>query len=127
MADIMSNSAISAMYNNMNNTSAATEALQKKLDKTDLSNSTDEELMQVCKDFESYFVEQVFKSMEKMAHIDQNEDDKDSTMSGYATQMKDYFQGELITEYAKAASESNGGEGLGIAQMLYEQMKREKI
>ena len=29
--------------------------------KKDLSGSTDEELMEVCKEFESYFVEQVLK------------------------------------------------------------------
>ena len=39
-------------------------------------------------------------------------------------QLKEYFQDQMITEYSKKASE---GEGLGIAQMMYEQMKRNKV
>lgn len=34
-----------------------------------LSVRSDDELMSVCKDFESYFVEQMLKSMEKMARF----------------------------------------------------------
>lgn len=109
-----------------NNTTQAASALKDKLDKSDLSKATDEELMEVCKDFEAYFVEQMFKAMEKMSHItSDDDDDEDSAISSnYATQMKDYFQDELMSKYAENASEANGGEGLGIAQMLYEQMKR---
>ena len=35
-------------------------ALESKLD-SDYSNSSDEELMEVCKEFEAYFLEQVFE------------------------------------------------------------------
>ena len=40
--------------------------------------------MSVCKDFESYFVEQVLKSMEKMAKIDSEDEDSNlfSSMAG---------------------------------------------
>ena len=41
--------------------------LTDKINGTDFSKASDDELMSVCKDFESYFVEQVLKSMEKMA------------------------------------------------------------
>ena len=44
-------------------------SLTNKLTDTDYSKASDDELMSVCKDFESYFVEQVLKSMEKMAKI----------------------------------------------------------
>lgn len=81
---------------------------------TDLTTVADDELMDVCKDFESYFTEQVFKSMKKM--IPENEE-----TSGTASGHLDYFEDLLYQEYAKAQTE---GEGLGIAQMLYEQMKR---
>lgn len=105
--------------------SQSTDALKNKLDGADLSKATDEELMAVCKDFEAYFVEQMFKSMERMSHIMPDEEDKGGAMSsGYATQMQDYFKDELITQYSKKATETNGGSGLGIASMLYEQMKR---
>lgn len=81
----------------------------------DLSNASDDQLMDVCRDFESYFTEQVFKAMEKM--VPTNEEDS----SGSSGQMMDYYKDSLIEQYAKQSSE---GDGLGIAQMLYEQMKR---
>ena len=62
--------------------------LSDKLTSTDFSQASDDELMSVCKDFESYFVEQMLKN------------------------------------YAEVFTESNNGKGLGIAQTLYEQMKR---
>lgn len=102
-----------------NSASSSTNSLEKTLGSGDFSNATDEELMEVCKDFESYFVEQVFKSMEKMSKIDADEEESSSMSS-----MVDYFKDEMYTQYASAASESNGGDGLGIAQTLYEQMKR---
>ena len=39
-------------------------SLTNKLTGTDYSKASDDELMSVCKDFESYFVELVLKSME---------------------------------------------------------------
>ncbi len=99
------------------NTSAA-DKLQSTLENKNYSKSTDEELMNVCKEFESYFVEQVFKSLEKM--VPENEEENSSSMSSY----KEYFGDMLTQEYAAAATESDNGRGLGIAQMLYEQMKR---
>ena len=44
-------------------------SLTNKLTDTDYSKASDDELMSVCKDFESYFVEQVLKSMKKMRKI----------------------------------------------------------
>ena len=41
-----------------------------------------------------------------------------------STSYLNMFKDTLTQEYAKLSSESNGGEGLGLAQMLYEQMKR---
>lgn len=97
--------------------SAAADKLKDKIATTDYTKSTDDELMEVCKEFESYFTEQVFKAMEKM--VPKSEDDSGS-MSSYT----DYFGDMLTQEYAKNATESDNGRGLGIAQMLYEQMKR---
>lgn len=96
---------------------SASDKLQSTLENKDYSKSTDEELMNVCKEFEGYFVEQVFKALEKM--VPENEDES-SSISSY----KDYFGDMLTQEYATAVTESDNGRGLGIAQMLYEQMKR---
>ena len=97
---------------------SAADKLQSTLKGTDYSQSTDDELMKVCKEFESYFTEQVFKALEKM--VPESDEDSGSGMSSYV----DYFGDMLTQEYAATATEGNGCQGLGIAQMLYEQMKR---
>lgn len=88
-----------------NNTNA--NKLESKLKNV---NPSDESLMDACKNFESYFVEQVFKEMEKTVN---QEEEK----GPYLQQFGDM----QYEEYAKDESE-NGG--LGIAQMLYDSMKR---
>ena len=85
-----------------------------KLEET-LSNAkdaTDEEMMDACKSFEAYLLEQVFKGMENTIMKDEDEEQND-----YLAQFGD----KLYEEYAKDASESGS---LGIAQMLYDSMKR---
>ena len=103
----LSNQFVSSDY------SQATSALKDKLDNTDFSGASDEELMEACKSFEAYFVEQAFKGMEKMIPKDE-----ESSSTSYT----DMFKDKLYQEYADAATERR--DGLGIAQMLYEQMKR---
>lgn len=101
----------SDVYANAANQSAS--RLKSQLESNSTSSS-DDELMDVCKQFESYFLEQVFKEMQKT--IPNNEDSDAST-----GQLVDYFKDQMIQEIA---SESTEQSGLGIAQMLYEQMKR---
>lgn len=74
------------------------------------SNATDEELMDACKSFESYLLEQVFKGMEKTVMKSEEEND-------YLAQFGD-------TLYEAVAEDATEGQGMGIAQMLYESMKR---
>lgn len=100
-------------WNNISNASLSTDNKTKKLEEAlkNTTESTDEELMEVCKSFETYFVEQVFKEMKSSVHSSDEEGDY----------MK-YF-GDMLTQgYAEQVSER--GE-LGIAQMLYESMKRQ--
>ena len=80
----------------------------------DYSNATEAELMDACKQFEAYFLEQVFKGMEKT--IPKKEDGDTSTQN-----LLDYFKDSTIQQLAEDSTESNG---LGLAQMLFEQMKR---
>lgn len=102
-------------YNQMLNTSASKNAtvdrLQNTITSVDKNKATDEELLGVCKDFEAYLVEQVFKSMKKMVPKEEEEN-----------QYMELFGDTMYQEYAKNFSET--GE-LGIAQMLYESMKRQ--
>ena len=80
----------------------------------DYSKATDDELMDVCKQFEAYFMEQVFKQMEKTII-------KDESSSGSSSTLVDYFKDSALQELTKTSTET---QGLGIAQALYEQMKR---
>lgn len=92
--------------------SESTSKLENQLN-TDYSKKTDEELMEVCKQFEAYFVEQMMKEMWKT--IPQEETSSSNSM------LKDYYQEEMIQQ---VATESTQQGGFGLAQTLYEQMKR---
>lgn len=75
----------------------------------------DDELLDVCKQFESYLLEQVFKNMDKT--IMRNDEGKDASTEN----LVDFFRGQTIQELAKQSTDSNG---LGLAQQLYEQLRR---
>ena len=96
------------------NARTATDDMSRKL-KSDMSTATDQELMDACKEFEAYFIEQVFKNMKK-AMVP-----KDESLDGSTSMLKDYYEDELWSKYASAAA---GQSANGLAQMLYEQMKR---
>ena len=81
--------------------------------KNDYSNAKDEELMDVCKEFESYFLEKVFQEMQKTVSFNGD----DST----GNSMVDFFKDQTIQQIASDSTEQNS---LGLAQMLYEQMRR---
>lgn len=99
-------------YTNVSNASAS--ALSNTLNQVD-KTSTDEELMDACKEFEAYFLEQIYKGMEKtIMKADEEEND-------YLSVFKD----TQIQEYAKAATEQ--GDGIGLAKQLFESMKRNNI
>ncbi len=103
----------SSIYGSYTDISA--EQTSSSLTSLDLTEATDDELMEVCEDFESYLVEQMYKAMEKTIMKDEDEE-SDSIASKYT----DYFGDMQIQEYAKMSTETGG---LGIAQMLYEQLK----
>lgn len=91
----------------------STTALEQKLQNKDLKNAKDDELMEAVKSFESYFVEQVIKEVEKTIHTE----DKDS----YAAQMTDYFKDTVIKEVSDQIIDQSGNH---FTQKLYEQMRR---
>ena len=94
-------------------TNAAVDKLKNKITSTDYTNATDDELLSACKEFEAYFLEQVFKGMEKTVMKDES--------NSSDNQLVDYFKDQTVQELAKTSTEQ---QGLGLAQMLYEQMKR---
>lgn len=97
-------------------TSTATSAsnLERTLNGTHRASSGDE-LLDACKQFESYFYEQIFKNMEKVMVPKSEDSDCNQTLI-------DYYKENLIAEYSKSVTEQQGDNSL--AQQLYEQMKR---
>lgn len=107
---------ISSMYTEMY-TSAANQSaskLENRLDGADYTQSSEDELLDACKQFEAYFVEQMFKAMLKTVPASEG-------TSNYTSTMMDYYKGQMVQSMAEQTSEQNS---LGLAQMLYEQMKR---
>ena len=107
---------ISSMYSDMY-TSAANQSankLKSQLENADFSGASDDELMAACKQFEAYFVEQLYKGMLKT--IPQNEN-----TSNYTSTMMDFYKDQMVQSVAEMTTKQSS---LGLAQMLYEQMKR---
>lgn len=104
---------------------SSTDALENKLnsvavkDASETQEAAEAELLEACKQFESYLWEQVLKGMEKTAKMFSDEDEEE----GYAGNMVGVFQDTFIQEMAsQVTSESQGANSL--AQTLFEQMKR---
>ena len=95
------------------NASAA--ALQRKLENTS-AKSTDDELWQACKGFEAYFMEQIFKEMQKSVDALKSEDQDKSTST-----LVDYFKNQTLQEICADSVDTQSN---GFAQMLYENLKR---
>lgn len=113
-------SGITSMLNQTGTTNATNSANSAKTDSLKnsvhglSSNSTDEELMEVLKDFESYFIEQMIKQMKETF----TDDDEESSM---ASQYTDTFMDYAIEDVADMLLEEVGGT---MTQQLFEQMKR---
>lgn len=90
---------------------AKAEKLSASLNSIEKGEATDEELMAACKEFETYLVEQVIKSTKRAMLED--EDSEGDYMKMFGDTLNQSYA-EIITENAD----------LGIAQMLYEAMKR---
>ncbi|MCR5526090.1 MAG: rod-binding protein [Lachnospiraceae bacterium] len=76
---------------------------------------SDEELLEACKSFEQYFLEQIFKEAQKTIMKD------DSDMSASSKTLQSFYTDGLAEHIASASVEQGG---IGLAQMMYEQMKR---
>ena len=85
-----------------------------KSGQTAVTSADDEKLLDACKQFESYFVEQMYKEM--MATVPE-----DPLDTGTNSMLVDYYKDNLVKEYASQTTDQGS---LGLAQMLYEQMKR---
>ncbi len=92
-------------------TQTQTSGLEGTLGSIDSTKATDDEMMNACKEFEAYMIEQIYKSMEKtIIKADEEENE-------YET----YFGDMRIQQYAQSVVDQGG---IGLAQQLYEAMKR---
>ncbi len=111
---------VSGITSMLNQTAASNSAATNKTDALQnnalglTKNSTEEELMDVLKDFESYFIEQMIKQMKETF----TDEDKESSM---ASQYTDTFMDYAIEEVADMMLEEIGG---SMTKQLFEQMKR---
>ncbi len=95
--------------------SNSTSKLKDSIDKTDFKTASEEKLLDACKEFEAYFLEMVFKEMEKSAYVFSDKKD------GANSQLVDYFKDTTLQQLTADSTER---QGLGLAQQLFEQMKR---
>ena len=104
------------IYSQMKSNNSDTKAskLQSSLAGINNGEATDEEMMEVCKEFEAYLMEKVMKQMKDV--MTDSEEEENDYMS--------YFGDMMYQEYAKTIAEN--GE-LGLAQQLYESMKRNTV
>ena len=86
--------------------------LQSKLSSAKLQDASDEELMDVCKSFESYLLEKVLEKTKKTLTDSEEEDSPYMNM----------FGDKLYQEYANQITEHSE---LGLAQQLFNAMKRD--
>lgn len=109
MSSILDTSSLYSTYSqSLGNASAS--KVQSSLSSVS-DSSSDDQLMEVCKDFESYFVQKIIEQA-KESVAGEDEDEQGEYMS--------YF-GEILNEqYADAITESGA---TGLAQQLYDSMK----
>ncbi|MCR5303343.1 MAG: hypothetical protein K6E33_02180 [Lachnospiraceae bacterium] len=96
-------------------------------------DETDEELMDVCKDFEAYLWEQVYKEMAKSTNL--FSDQSDSTSSALGSSMfsgGDSYSSGMVNLFMQDAletvsSQSVAGGANSLAQSLYDQLKRQTM
>ena len=86
---------------------------------TNYSTEADEEMLDACKQFESYLVQQMFKSMEESAKVFSDDDEDNS--NDYVNMFQDNYLSAIADQMV------NSGQGLGIADKLYESMVNNKV
>lgn len=81
------------------------------------SADTDEETLEACKQFEAYMIQQMYKNMQEAAKILTDDGDEDSS-----NEYVDMFQDNYLQSIAE--SMVNSGQGLGIAEQLYDSIQK---
>lgn len=113
----MGSNYLSAYGLNTQSTNKSSDVEADKL-KSQLNNiseeSSDEELMDACKSFEAYMINNIYSKMRKSVEsINENDEDDNEYIQ--------MFGDNLYEEYVNKAVENSS---LGLAQMLFDSIKR---
>ena len=100
--------------------SKAAEQATDKLKANAENAQTDEELLNACKQFETYLWEQVVKEMKNTVSLFDDEE-KDSN-----SQLVDFFTDNAVTKVSEQLTEQSLGAN-SLAMQMYEQLKRTSI
>ena len=100
--------------------SSAASTKINQLQNADYTNATDDELLDACKQFEEYFVEMTLKEVFITVDLFGTGESSSSAMSTSKDLMKD----SMVKTFAEKITENSN---LGLAQQLYESMKRNTI
>ena len=103
---------INALYTDYMTQQVSSASKSNAIASKDYANSTDDELLEACKQFESYFVEQSMKEAMKTTGAEDDE-----VMNN---QLVSYFMDSTIQTLASDVTDQGT---LGLAQKLYQQMK----
>ena len=110
-------SGLSSDYSAYLSSSSAAADKMNNIKRTDYTNATDDELMDACKQFEQYLVEMVMDEVMDTVDIFGTGEPSSSAMASSQDLMKD----SMVQTMAKQLAD---GSNLGVAQELYESMKR---
>lgn len=112
---------VNDLYSGLGSSSISADTVSSMASANSLTNQindaeTDGEMLSACEDFEVYLLQKMFQTMEESAKI--FSDDEEEEGSEYL----DMFSENMYQAIAENMVSS--GNGLGIAQMLYESMTR---
>ncbi len=105
--------ALSTAMDNKSVTQAS--SFQRALEKAKGDNN-DEALVKVCRDFESLFINMMFKSMRSASQLDDSDDGLVEKSFG-----RGIFEDMRDEELSKKVA---AGGGIGIAKVMYKQLKK---
>ena len=91
-----------------NNATALTESLDSVS-----SSKTEEELLEVCKDFASYFIEEVLKEVKE--NMTMEDEDTDSTMQS----LTDYHMDSVIEDISDQLLDQSGNDNKHSVQLKF--------
>ena len=107
-------------YTNYLSQSSAASARMDQIKNKDYEDASDEELMDACKQFEEYFVEMTLKEVFKTVDLFGTGE----SSSGAMSTSKDLMKDSIVQKFAEKITEESN---FGLAQQLYESMKRNTI